>query len=483
MEEKRIKPARPLSDEEKQLLDSADSFGDELTELLASLVRIDSRNPAEDEFCERSEVFKFADGWMKDAGMDSKLYKAPFDDEGRYYYNLVSELKGNKAGKILQFCGHLDIVPFNEKKWDEDTPPLGGTIKNGRLYGRGAADMKAGIACQMIAMKALKNSGVDFNGKLQMWFTPDEETHGKFGSAFLPKQFPGTVHADATIISEPTLLAPMHSPTIGIDEKGPCWVKLTFFGVAGHGSMPKKNSNALNKAVRFMAEAERKLRIPKRKVPMSLFSFFRSLMTRFSISQLRKMEFSTGKKDPLDRDKISLSSLFKTTYSFNKIKAGTKTNVIPDTCELEIDFRKMPGLSTQELFNAVAKYCGRLGYRIKLPEGWRNIQTHRALKDTPVDVELSIIAESEGSFHGMDSEFGRCLKGAFEALYESSVVEMFSPGFTDGGNMRDAGMKDVFILGPGGGHIHEANEYAEIEPMLNVMKLYLLTAFRYLNSN
>ena len=62
-------------------------------------------------------------------------------------------------------------------------PPLGAVIKDGHIYGRGSGDMKSGVAAMVFAMRALKESGLDFNGKLQLWCTPDEETHGAYGSA------------------------------------------------------------------------------------------------------------------------------------------------------------------------------------------------------------------------------------------------------------------------------------------------------------
>ena len=345
--------------------------------------------------------------------------------------------------------------------------------------------MKAGVACQMMAMKIFKESGINHAGNLQMWFTPDEETHGAFGSAFMCKHHLEVIKADATVISEPSSMKPLESPAIGIGEKGPHWLKFTFYGAAGHGSMPKEKSNAINKAVRFMANAKKGLKIPKRKIPMSLFSFLKSLLSRYSILDLSKMELTTGDEpNPLDKDKISLSAMFKTTYSFDKIHGGTKTNVIPDTCELEVDFRVMPGLSTQELFDSLVKYCTRLGYRIEFPDGYLNIQ-HQLDKFTnePVDIQLSILTIGDGSFMDVQTEFGQCLKHSFEAVYETSPVYMFVPGFTDGGYMREAGLEDVYILGPGGGNAHEANEYVDIETMADITKMYLLLAYRFLTAD
>jgi succinyl-diaminopimelate desuccinylase len=173
--------------------------------------------------------------------------------------------------------------------------------------------------------------------------------------------------------------------------------------------------------------------------------------------------------------------MFKTTFSFNQINAGVKTNVIPDTCELEVDFRTMPGLKSQELIDAIAKYCSSLGYKIEFPEQFINLQhKQRKFKDKPTDITMSIITIGEGSSTDPNSEFGQILTQSFEAVYEVSPIYSYATGFSDAGNMREAGMKDIFIIGPGGSRAHNANEYADIHTLKDITKLYLLVAYRYL---
>ena len=132
--------------------------------------------------------------------------------------------------------------------------------------------MKSGIAAQIIAMQILKGSNAGFNGRLQLWCTPDEETHGKFGSDYMVKNHPELVKTNATVISEARSQQPLKTPVITVGEKGPHWLKFTFYGVAGHGSIPKPKSNALNKAARFIANARRSFKIPDRKLPVNTFT-------------------------------------------------------------------------------------------------------------------------------------------------------------------------------------------------------------------
>jgi len=480
--EKGISPLNPLSDSERGLLDKVEEREEELIQLLSALVRIDSTNISESEFCSRTDIFDFTKSWIENAGMGAELYKAPFPDENgdKFYPNLIASLDSGSPGKTLQYCGHLDIVPYNEDNWDPTTPPLGGVVKDGKLFGRGSADMKAGVACQMMAMKILSESGMLKKGRLQMWFTPDEETHGAYGSSFMPKKYPEAVRADATIISEPTGLPFLNGPAVISGEKGPFWLKFTFFGVAGHGSMPKVKSNALNKAARFINRAEKELKIPRKRIPLTPGKFIISLLSRYRLKDLPKVQMSPGdRKNPLDKDKASLKSLYRTSFSFNRIQAGLKTNVIPDTCTLEADFRLMPRISQQELFDALIRYSGRLGYKVELPEEFSNPQdTNPRFTKEPVDIKIEVITAGDGSIADPSTEFGITLEEAYEAVYETRPMHILSPGFTDAGNMREAGLKDIFVVGPGGNNVHEANEYVD----LTTVKLNILTAIRYLNN-
>ena len=378
----------------------------------------------------------------------------------------------------------MDTVAYNPDNWHKETQPLSAVIKDGRLYGRGAGDMKSGIAAQIIAMKILKESNAGFNGRLQLWCTPDEETHGKFGSDFMVKNHPELVKTNATVISEARSQQPLKTPVITVGEKGPHWLKFTFYGVAGHGSIPKPKSNALNKAARFIANARQSFKIPDRKLPINTFTLLRSYLERYMLIDLVKlMTRKVTNPNPLEKDKRKMGMAFKTTYSFDRIRAGQKVNIVPDLCEMDVDFRVLPGLSAQELFDAISDYCTKLGYKVDLPDGFQNKQQASGrFANDPVDIRVSVITIGEGFLIDKDTQFGKVLAQAFEAVYQTKPVYTFASGFSDGGNMLSGGMTDVFNIGPEGFNHHNANEYVMIDSVILVAKLYLLTAYRYLNS-
>ncbi|MCD6356162.1 MAG: M20/M25/M40 family metallo-hydrolase, partial [Anaerolineaceae bacterium] len=352
------------------------------------------------------------------------------------------------------------------------------------LYGRGSGDMKSGVAAMVTAMRALKESGADFNGRLQLWCTPDEETHGAYGSEYMVLNHPDIVKTDATVISEARSQAPLQTPVITIGEKGPHWLRFTFYGASGHGSIPKQKSNALNKAVRFMANAEEYFEIPKPHMPINAFKYYLSYLKRYQLFDLLRLLSKKKKPDnPYEKDVRKLRTTFETTYSFNIIRAGRKVNIIPDRCELDVDFRVLPGLSSQGLMDAISNYCTILGYKVELPEGFTNKQEKkRSFKDEPVDVRVSVITIGEGFFVDKKSDFGAALGNAFEAVYETAPVHTFASGFSDSGNMIAGGMHDVFNIGPHGYNHHNANEHVDIESVISAAKLYLFTAYRFLNN-
>jgi succinyl-diaminopimelate desuccinylase len=484
--EKKIKPRQPLSEDEQKMLEKIDDQREALVDLIQKMVQIDSVNIAEDVYNERNDVFRFLEKTLKKMGMDVNPIKVNFPggSKDQYYINLMAGIDGKNPGKRLQFNGHLDTVSYNTDNWHKDTLPTSGVIKDGMLYGRGAADMKSGVAAMVIAMKTLKDCGADFNGRLQLWCTPDEETHGAYGSDFMVKNHPEIVKTDATIISEARSQPPLQTPTITVGEKGPHWLRFTFYGASGHGSIPKPLSNAINKAVQFMANAEEFLHIPFKKIPLNTFKYFQYYLKRYKLFDLVRLLLKKKVvSNPYEKDVRKLRASFETSYSFDVIRAGRKVNIVPDVCDLDVDFRVVPGLSTQGLMDSISAYCTLLGYKVDLPGEFENKQNKQSkFREAPVDVRVSVITIGEGFMVDKDSEFGTCLQEAFEAVYETTPVPTFSSGFSDAGNMLSGGMQEVFNIGPQGYNIHNANEHVNIESVVTCAKLYLLTAYRYLNS-
>ncbi|MHA1684071.1 MAG: M20 family metallopeptidase [Promethearchaeota archaeon] len=485
MSEKTI-DATPLTEEETKLLKLVDDHRDELIKLLCDMINIDSRTFDPSIYSDLKEIFNFVESFMKDAGAIVEYFNCPHEldehNEKQVWYNLVARVKGERPGKTLQFNGHLDIVPFVEGQWRDGVHPLKATVIDGKVYGRGASDMKGGIAAQMMAFKLLKQSGIPFNGHLQMWFVPDEEINGEYGARFMAREHVDEINADGTIISEATGQPPVSSPAIILGEKGHKWLRMKVHGSAGHGSMPKPKSNSINKAARFISNTN-KLKLPKVKPPIGFFKLLKGLLSRFTIKNLIKAAKTPEgiDTDPYDEDGIGLGNFFKTTVSFTGIKAGTKVNVIPDECELMMDIRVLPGISTQDVFDSLARYATKLGYRIKIPEGFANVQEgNKKFQKRPVDLEIITISCTNGSFVSPDKPFTQLLSRAFEDVFHVRAVYFFAPGSTDAVHMREQGIDNVVVFGPTGSNGHDSNEFVELESLVKTCKVYLLLAYRML---
>jgi acetylornithine deacetylase len=204
--------------------------------LLAELVSIDSVNPAlVTGGAGETEIAAVVSRHLEASGLRVERQEAA---PGRP--NVVGVLEGRRPGRSLMLCGHLDTVGV------EGMPaPFDPVERDGRLYGRGAQDMKGGLAAILAAAQTLARRGLPA-GKLLVAAVADEE-HASLGAAELIK----TWSADAAIVTEPTDLA------IGVAHKGFGWVEVETFGKAAHGSRPAEGEDAILRMGRVLARLER----------------------------------------------------------------------------------------------------------------------------------------------------------------------------------------------------------------------------------
>ncbi len=205
--------------------------------LLRDLVAINSVNPtlvpgAPGE----REVAELIAGEMQRGGLDVSIEAVV---PGRP--NVVGVLEGRAKGRTLMFCGHTDTVGVAGMR-DPFTP----AERDGRLYGRGAEDMKGGVAAMMDAAAAIARGGGLASGRLIVAAVVDEE-HSSIGADALVK----TWRADAAIVTEPTDLA------IAVGHKGFAWVEVEVQGTAAHGSRPAEGQDAILRLGRVLARLER----------------------------------------------------------------------------------------------------------------------------------------------------------------------------------------------------------------------------------
>lgn len=210
-------------------------------QILQDLIQIKSINNNE------KEVALYIQDLLDSYGIDSGLVEY---DENRS--NLIVEIIGQKEGadKTLAYSGHFDVVDIGDEN-DWTHPPFAGEIADGYLYGRGSADMKAGVAAMIIALIELHEEGLDFSGTLRFMGSVGEEI-GMLGSVQLT-ELGYTEDVDALVISEPV------GSSVIFAHKGSLQYEITSTGRSVHSSLPHEGINALTQMVEFLHRAEKPL--------------------------------------------------------------------------------------------------------------------------------------------------------------------------------------------------------------------------------
>jgi acetylornithine deacetylase len=209
---------------------------DATVRLLADLVAIDSVNPSlvPGGAGERDIAARIA-GELRAAGLDVEVTEAA---AGRP--NVVGRLQGKSPGRSLMLCGHMDTVGVAGMR-----APFDPVIRDGRLYGRGAQDMKGGLAALIGAASLLAARGGLAAGTLILAAVADEE-YASIGADALVSRW----KADAAIVAEPTDLV------IATGHKGFCWIEVSAEGVAAHGSRPREGRDAILRMGRILGRLE-----------------------------------------------------------------------------------------------------------------------------------------------------------------------------------------------------------------------------------
>ena len=214
-----------------RVLAAVDASADELVAFTSDLVKIPTVNPPGEvyEDCARLIGDRLALG-----GFEVEYHAAegrPEHTAAHPRVNVVGLRRGRSLRPAVHLNGHFDVVPAGEG-WTLD--PFGGVVKDGRVYGRGACDMKAGIAAAVYAAEAIRRAGVELNGSVEISGTVDEESGGFAGVAWLAEQRRLSAdRQDFVIIPEP-----LNVDRICIGHRGVYWFEVTTRGRIGHGSMP-----------------------------------------------------------------------------------------------------------------------------------------------------------------------------------------------------------------------------------------------------
>ncbi|WP_263365372.1 acetylornithine deacetylase/succinyl-diaminopimelate desuccinylase family protein [Edaphobacter bradus] len=218
---------------------SVEALRDEMIAWLQDLVRIPTVNPPGENYTAAAE---FIGSKLASFGYDTHYIAAeelPEHTPQHPRVNVFGRMEGSTPRPALHFNGHFDVVPVGDG-WTVD--PFGALIRDGKLYGRGVSDQKAGIAASIFAIEAIRRAGIRLHGTVEQSGSVDEESGGFAGVAYMARQgWIGKDKTDFVIITEPS-----NVDSICLGHRGVYWFKITTHGRIAHGSMPHFGISAID---------------------------------------------------------------------------------------------------------------------------------------------------------------------------------------------------------------------------------------------
>jgi acetylornithine deacetylase/succinyl-diaminopimelate desuccinylase-like protein len=392
-----------------------DPLTGEVTELLQQLIRnrcVNDGTPESGQEYRSAEVLR---AYLEGAGLELETHESL---PGRR--SLVARIDGrDPAAPSLLLLGHTDVVPVSPEGWRED--PFGAELIHGEVWGRGAVDMLNLTSSMAVAVRRLAAGGWRPRGTLVFVAVADEESGGALGAEWLSTHHPELVRCDHVLTESggiPRETAGGTRLDVAVGEKGIRWCRLRVRGTPGHGSRPWRSDNALVKAARVVT------RLAELRPEPQVHDVWRSYVEGMGFAP----DVADALVDPervgqalleLPADVASFAhACTHTTISPNVARGGTKTNVIPDLVELEIDVRTLPGQTAADVERLLAD----------------------ALGDLAEEVEVGIIREAEATESPVDTALWESLARAAGALLPgATLVPSLFVGGTDARFFRRGG--------------------------------------------
>lgn len=396
---------------------------------------------------------------LQENGIDSQLF-IPGENRG----NVYSSLGEPGARPKLLFMSHIDVVPVEDaSQWTHD--PFGGEIDEGRLWGRGAADMKSTVAAQAMALIILKRAGVRFKGELAYATCSDEESGGAWGFGWMAQHFPELMTADYAVNEgggSPIHVGERLIYPINTGEKGRMEIRIHIVGRGFHASQPWKADNAIYKA----EEVIRRIRTYQPEISTN-HDAFRHLETLAGITTEVTDDNIDEVLAEIDKTNPSLASYLKAasrmTLVASMIQAGVKSNSVAENCLITCDVRSLPHQGPDYVQREIEKQLeGLSGVRVEV------IQTSVSNNST-FDSELvdHIATATKAAVGRDDIEF---VPGITVGFTDSRFVRPF-------GNVTYGFMPGHPDSDPSKSGAHNINESIDLNTIVTITKYLVALAW------
>lgn len=414
----------------EKLCCEVDKRRDDLVALTQELIRIPTLNPPGENY---REICDYLDKRLLRAGFQTELIRAEgaLGDSDRYpRWNLVARRDGKANGQCVHFNSHIDVVEVGHG-WSFD--PFGGELHDGKIYGRGACDMKGGLAASIIAAETFAAICPDYLGAIEISATADEESGGFGGVAYLAEQgYFNPERVQHVIIPEP-----LNKDRICLGHRGVWWAEIETKGEIAHGSMPFLGDCAVRHMGAVIEEMEE-----------SLFPTLAQKRTDMPVVP-----------DGAKQSTLNINSIHGGEPEQDADYTGLPSACVPDRCRMVVDRRFLIeediGAVEAEIRDVLERVrAGRPGFDYDIRELHRVLPTMTE-RDAPV---VGAVAQA------VEEVFGR------EADY------VVSPGTYDQKHIDRIGrLKNCIAYGPGILDLaHKPDEYVGVDDMVQSAQVMAL---------
>ena len=410
-----------------RLCDKIEDKKESMIELTQDLIKIPTLNPPGENY---REICEYLDTRLSRAGFATELIRAkdaPGDSNQYPRWNIVARREGQKDGECVHFNSHTDVVEVGSG-WTFD--PFGGQLYDGKIYGRGACDMKGGLAASIIAVEAFLEIFPTFNGAIEISGTADEETGGYGGVAYLAeKGFFSPTRVQHVIIPEP-----LNKDRICLGHRGGWWAEIETFGEIAHGAMPFAGDCAVRHMGEVLNEFEK-----------TLYPALKQRITKMPV-------IPEGAKN--------------STMNINSIHGGqvepdTETNAlpshcVPDSCRIIIDRRFLIEEDVEEVKAEVKSIL-------------EDIKSRRP----KFEYEVKELNRVIPSMTDKDAPIVKSIAASVEKVIGKKAEYVASPGSYDQKHIDRIGtLKNCIAYGPGILDLaHKPDEFVDVEDMIDSAKV------------
>ena len=413
-----------MNSTKKQLLHWIDEDKDKLVGFLSRFLKAKSPNPHGDT----REAANVITSFLDENNLQYRII-APMEE----MVNIIGSFDMGSEGKHLVLNGHIDVYPVGDAKgWKYD--PWGGIVDNGRIYGRGSNDMKAGTTASIFTYMYLNRIRDQLKGKLTLTCVSDEETFGPWGARYLMKHHP-EVHGDTLLNGEPC------AHQIRFGEKGILWLKFTISTPGAHGAYEHASPSASKIAAKLMLDLDEAIHTVDYTSPPSVSE---------ALEEAREIiEEGYGAR--------AFETLQSPTINFGTIKGGLKVNMIPGEVEIEADIRLPVGMMKERIISAVDEIIKKYPH-----------------------VSYEELNYTAPSYCDPNGEMVNILKENIQLIEGRESKTLIAMGGTDARLWRYEGVP-AYVYGPYAKGMGGKDDYVEVDEFIDIVKVHVLSAFDYLS--